>query len=146
MAHQSEDLVGLHQGLGVGQTVGGVEVIVVVDEAHGTTLKAAGVVVLLQSGIEAGIEGDAHVSIGTGGGGGVADEDLGVGDTLDGASGLAALLSLAALGGSGVGAALVVVAGGQGKDHGAAGQEREELLGQVLHVFLSFSLQFVGHM
>lgn len=136
MAHQGEYLVVLHQLLGVGHAVGGVKVIVVVDEAHRPAMEAARVVIGFERSVQPRVKGNAHGGKRTGGGGGVSDDNLGLGHALDIGIALIGLLvgriTILLHGSAVVNRGAVIrglvgrAAGAQGKQQGGAGQQGDE--------------------
>ena len=75
MTYDCKYVVGLYESLGVGEALCCVEAVIIVDELDALALKAACVVVFLECGLHACIEGNTDGRVVTGGCCGIAYED-----------------------------------------------------------------------
>ena len=82
VAHDSKHTVGFHQLLGVGHALCTVKAVVIVLEHNALALEATSIVISLEGGLHAGVEGNAHCGVGTGGSSSITNKDLRVAYTL----------------------------------------------------------------
>ena len=75
MTHDRKYVVGLYEGLCVGEALCCIEAVIIVDELDALALEAACVVVFLECGLHACIEGNTDGRVVTGGCCGIAYED-----------------------------------------------------------------------